>query len=231
LLRPYCFLLLLGFVSGCSVDAIRKEPPIALELPSLSSNVRYIPAEGGVHTVDLGSLLFRKVVTGVATPTIGITPVGLQALPGVEGWVNSWTYIGADAPNTQVFTHEQFFHGALGVLVGSDGLVKTSRPIVQVAGSKKGRRWAASGGPEFVKMNRRIETWALRYGGEREDGHRFLIVDFADDKEREVAQDFRVSNEDGRKGFSVKGVRVRILSYGGGRVTYTFSATSADDGP
>jgi hypothetical protein len=136
--------------------------------------------------------------------------------------MRSWTYTGNEAPGADILTHPAFYNGAIGVIVGPNTELLTRAPVIQVDGTKKGRRWFATGGPALIKMPYIDDSWALRYGGERDGGHRFLIVDYADDKEREIAQDFRISFEDAATGFSVKGVQIKVLSYGGGRIRYSF---------
>lgn len=227
LMRVATISLVLCVLAGCrTLQAVPVEPVRPLTFAPSETRIQFVPAANEIHSADLGSILLRKIVVVPAAPRLGIATINLQSFPGVDGWINTWTYTGADAPQAHVYTNSAFYNGDVGVIVDGRGQVATKHPLVQVDGLKKGRRWAVSGGPSFIVQAESITSWALRYGGEREDGHRFVIVDFVDDKEKDVVQDFRIPIEDGRQGFSVRGVTVRVLSYGGGRITYTFAAKS-----
>jgi hypothetical protein len=217
----------LSLLSACSVSAVRKNPPTPFIVPAVDTRVTFQPAPSATHEVDLGSLLFRRTLRTPGPVTLAAQPVGTdKGFPGIDGWIDSWTYTGADAPGAAILTHPLFYRGAIGVIVNDEGELQTRAPVIQVEGNKKGRRWYVTGGPAFLKVSYRVDSWALRYGGERDGGHRFMIVDYADDKEREVVQDFRVSFEDAKSGFSVKGVRVKVHSFGAGRIRYSFEPNS-----
>lgn len=225
LMRAGAISVVLCMIAGCrTLQAVPAEPARPLTFKPSQTTIRFVPVPNEVHSADLGSILLRKIVAVPTAPRLGIATVNLQSFPGVDGWMNTWTYTGADAPQAHVYTNSAFYKGHVGVIVDGRGQVATKHPLVQLDGVKKGRRWAVAGGPSFILQPEAITSWALRYGGEREDGHRFVIVDFVDDKEKDVVQDFRIPIEDGRQGFSVRGVTVRVLSYGGGRITYTFAA-------
>lgn len=217
--------LALVALAGCGhVTAVRIYParPVTFELAA--TEVAFSKAQNEVHSADLGSLLFRRIVTVPSKPELGIAADRrLALLPGIDGWMHAWTYTGKDAVDAKVYTHPSYHNGSIGVMVDHAGKVATNLPMIQVYGAKRGRRWPVLGGPMFANQPTQYDGWALRYGGQREDGHRFVVVDFVDDKEKDVVQDLRVSNEDSFKGFSVKGVTVRILSYDAGRITYMFN--------
>jgi len=214
--------------AGCrSLDAIPAETVSPLTIIPAETVTRFSPTPGDVHSVDLGSILFRKTTILPSSPRLGVGTVYLQPLPGIVGWSNTWTYTGRDAAGAKIYTNESFYNGSIGVILDDEGRIATKHPLVQVRGAKKGRRWALSGGPSFIVQPTSVTSWALRYGGEREDGHRFVIVEFVDDREKDVVQDFRIPLEDARQGFSVRGVKVRVLSHGGGRITYTFATNES----
>lgn len=227
-------LLMSGIVSfpGCA----RFEPtlmeraafPGLMDWPTQQSEVSLIPDPGPTYEVDLGSILVRMIVR-VPDTELAAHPKTSDDFPSADGWTRSWTYNGDDAPGAWIITHPAYYNGTIGVIIDRDGNAMTSRPVIQVVGgAKRGRRWPITGGPAFVRTVLRAESWALRYGGERSGAHRFTVVEFIDDHERDVIQDFRIPFDEAAKGFSVKGVVIKVQSYGFGKIRYSFRMSAPD---
>lgn len=209
-------------LSGCygNLEAVKKDAVLPLVTRAAEAKALFTKQQSTDLEIDVGGMLFQTQTVVLGRTMAGVRPMDLEAEFPTDGWTSSWTYMGADAPNTDIYTNPNFYDGDLGVIIDGAGRMLTAHPVIQIAGAKRGRRWAVSGGPVFFVTR----SWGLRYGGLRDNAHRLLIVDNPSDKEREIVQDFQIGQDEASHGFSVKGVRVRILSYEGGRIRYQFAS-------
>lgn len=139
-------------------------------------------------------------------------PPGLLPFPSRAAWSFTHLYNGDDGHEFPVYTSTAYYDGAIGVILDRDDNLATSKPLVQVAGSKRGRRWSIAGKGKFFEVPvELVEGWALRYGGRRGSDFLFEIVDAPNANVVQVVQAVQVSEVDFLRGFTVKGVLVTGL--------------------
>jgi hypothetical protein len=174
--------------------------------------------------VSLGDRLFwvRRYVRGARERVDALPPSGLLPFPVDASW--SKTQIFHDGNDSySVFTSPKYYDGDIGAILDSQDRLATRSPFVQVRGVKKGRRWAGQQGQRFfVLPDTLIEAWGLRYGGRRGDDYIFEVVDSPNPNVTQITQSLQIPVKDAFSGFTVRGVRVKLLSDSGdGVIRYT----------
>lgn len=179
--------------------------------------------EGG--TVSIGDRLFwvRRYISGAREVVAISAPTKLLPFPTGGTWSKTHTYDNEDGHGLPIYTSPQYYRGSIGVILDDEDRLATKWPIVQVRGSKSGRRWAlkADGG-FFVVPDTLIEQWGVRYGGRQGAAYLFDIIDSANPTITQVTQSLQISSEEFFSGFTVKGVFIRgVEDLGSGVIRYS----------
>lgn len=196
--------------SACAYSPNTTPLPRELKEPSLFSQLPQ-----GEQARSIGDELFvlRRYVTGAVEEVAVLAPPSLEPFPVRATWSCTHLYDGDDGHQLPVFTSAAYYHGAVGVILDHEDNLATSKPIVQVLGAKRGRRWSIAGGGKFFRVPvELVEAWALRYGGRKGVDFVFEIVDKPNSNVVQVVQALQVSEADFLRGFTVKGVLVTGLA-------------------
>lgn len=185
------------------LQRVLKEPSLFSQLPQ------------GEQTASIGDELFvlRRYVTGAVEEVALLAPPTLAPFPVRATWSRTHVYDGDDGHQLPVFTSEAYYNGAIGVILDNEDYLATRKPMVQVAGAKRGRRWSIAGHGKFFEVPvELVEAWALRYGGRKGADFAFEIVNKPDSNVVQVIQALQISEADFLRGFTVKGVLVTGLA-------------------
>lgn len=140
-------------------------------------------------------------------------PDSNNPFPDGRTWVGTHIYDDMKGEKYVVYTSPLFYKGSVGVILDKDAHLVTSKPLVQVAGRKTGRRWKINGkGQFFTPSIELIEAWGVRYGGKVGASYVFEILNKKNANVTEIIQSVQVTETDFLKGFTIKGVFVKGLS-------------------
>jgi hypothetical protein len=102
----------------------------------------------------------REVVTAIPPTT--------DKFPYDSIWTGTHKYDDGTSEELIVYTTPTYYDGGIGVILDKYGQLATGYPLVQVEGSKAGRRWRLNAtGKFFSRPSDNPVSWALRYGGQQ----------------------------------------------------------------
>lgn len=179
--------------------------------------------DGGTATIGDRLFWVGRYLSGAREiVAIGAPPQLLPFPPGCT-WAKTHTYDNEDGHGLSVYTCPQYYKGSIGVILDDEDKLATRRPIVQVRGSKSGRRWALNAsGKFFVVPDTLLEQWGVRYGGRQGEAFVFDITGTPNPTITQVTQSLQVTPAEFFSGFTVKGVFIKgIEDMGSGRIKYS----------
>jgi len=138
-----------------------------------------------------------------------IPPTGIK-FPRRATWSGSHNFNDGKSGDLIVYTTSEYYDGNIGVILDKDEQLATDRPLVQINGLKKGRRWKLNGSGKFFTIPKKnIDSWALRYGGNINNQYVFEIINKHESKSTEVLQAIYINEDRLRKGFVIRDVLIQ----------------------
>ncbi len=182
-------------------------------------------SDNGVFSATIGDELFiiNRKVTGKNNKVIVKAPTG-RPFPQAQKWSGTYKYNDGKSGDLYVFTTPDYYNGTIGVILDSNEKLATSKPLVQLEGSKMGRRWPLRASTDFFDIY--IDNWALRYGGMSDGKFIFEIINKFESSTTEVLQKIVVAKSDFYTGFNIRNVLIKgIEANKYGVIKYTLTDT------
>lgn len=209
------FLVVSILMCGCgSIDYIHKlDQPIEL-IRHGEVRTHYFDGEkDGVGSASIGDVVFvlQRFEFKDTAEVTAASPLGLQPFPRSASWSATHEF---ELPGAKgyVYTSKDYHQGNIGVLLDNNYVPATPRPVVQLAGKRKGRSWPLKSKANFFVTARVIEGWGIRYGGKQGSDYVFEIIDRLNANNSQVIQTLRILEDTFSKGVVVKGVHMKLLA-------------------
>lgn len=175
-------------------------------------NTEYLSATIGDELFVMNRFISNEEIIPFIPPTGNWFPVG-------STWSGTYKYNDGTSGDLIVYTTPDYYKGNIGVILDKNEHLATNRPLVQVEGSKTGRRWGLNGEGAFFRIpQKNIDSWALRYGGKNNSQYVFQIVNKHESKTTDVLQTIYITEEKFRAGFVIRNVLIKGANsneYGG----------------
>ncbi len=211
-------LLLVGSVlQGCSYTSYTTK--LSKPVERITTVERYQSSielkEGKVLSASIGDELFvmNRNIVGAVEVIQPLAPTG-QPFPQGAIWTGTHRYDDGNSGILTVYTTPRFYKGTIGVILDKNEILRTNHPLVQVEGAKTGRRWTMFGSRDFfVISNNNIDSWALRYGGKKDNSHVFEIVNKHQSDTTEILQTIHINDEKFYSGFIIRKVLIEGVNF------------------
>ena len=214
--RVLSILCLVIFVQGCTTTSYTTKLENPIERLVIKSD--YFSSIDQVNndylSASIGDELFvmNRFVAASKEVVISLPPTG-KKFPYDSIWTGSYKYNDGKSGNLIVYTTPQYYNGTIGVLLDEDDQLATEFPIVQVEGTREGRRWRLKATDKFFTIpSKNIDSWALRYGGHNDNKYIFEIVKKHESTSSDVLQTIYVNEDKYRKGFVIRSVLIQGIS-------------------
>lgn len=154
---------------------------------------------------------------------VNIVPPTGNKFPRSSIWRGTHKFNDGKSGDLIVYTTPDYYKGNIGVILDENEQLATSFPLVQLDGAKEGRRWKLNArGKFFTIPQKNIDSWALRYGGNKNGQYIFEIVNKYESQVSEILQTIYIDESKFRKGFVIRNVLIQGLGIGEfGVIQYT----------
>ncbi|RTR40189.1 hypothetical protein EKG38_05570 [Shewanella canadensis] len=210
------FLFSCLILQGCTYNSYttKLEEPIKRDVVSeqyLSSidlnDKKYLSA-----TIGDELFIMNRYITGKNEIITVNAPTG-KKFPQNSTWTGTYKYNDGKSGDLIVYTTPEYYKGTIGVVLDENENLITDKPLVQLEGTKKGRRWALNKtGKFFIITNDNIDNWALRYGGRNEGKYVFEIINKLESNTIDVLQTIYVTEKNFFNGFIIRNVLIKGIS-------------------
>lgn len=182
-------------------------------------------SNNGIFSTTIGDELFviHRYTTGKSNTVIAKAPTG-KPFPQNQEWLGTYKYNDGKSGDLYVFTTPEYYNGTIGVILDSNEKLVTKKPLVQLEGTKTGRRWALRSATNFFDFY--TDDWALRYGGMSDGRFVFEIVNKLESNTTDVLQKILVTNSNFYTGFNIRNVLIKGIEVDKyGVIKYTLTDT------
>jgi hypothetical protein len=201
--------VLLAVIQGCAYQSYttKLDRPILRISPEPRYESVFDVRPEGEEDASIGDELFRISRYQIArVENVMFNSPTSHSFPNSAAWKGTYVYNDGRS-HFFVYTAPGYHGGHIGVILDSNERLATREPLVQVEGSKKGRRWGLRGtGKFFAASNELIEQWGLRYGGMRDKNFVFHLFDKSDANVTEILQSIEITESGFLRGFTVRNV-------------------------
>ncbi|MCL1051925.1 hypothetical protein L2755_20195 [Shewanella abyssi] len=204
------------FMQGCATTSFTTKLENPIERKIIKSD--YFSSIDQVHndylSASIGDELFimNRFVASSKEVVISIPPTG-RKFPYDSIWSGTYKFNDGKSGDLIVYTTPQYYDGSIGVLLDDNDRLATEYPIVQVEGTRKGRRWKLTATDNFFTIpSENIDSWALRYGGNNDNKYIFEIVNKHESTSTDVLQTIYVNENKYRRGFVIRNVLIQGIS-------------------
>ncbi|GAA4345752.1 hypothetical protein [Kangiella taiwanensis] len=215
-MKSLLFCLLVMLSTGCSYKSYTSKVGKSTHVTGEEKLVTIAtsPENNIVTSASLGELMFTVEKRGKGGEIfITHSPSTDLGFPNTNKWQHTHNYNDGVSGTLKVYSHPDFYHGNIGVILNRNGTTYSEKPLVQLSGVKEGRRWQVSGSGNFFKAaNILLESWGLRYGGENDGVYVFEILDRRDANVTQVIQRLEITSDKFLEGLFVRGVMLKGLA-------------------
>jgi hypothetical protein len=210
------FVAFLLAIQGCiyTSHTTKLDVPIIRVPPEVEYRSSLKDAPGDEISVSIGEDLFRidRYGTGFKEYVGAIAPTGRKFPDDTAGWKGTHVYNDGASGDLIVFTTPRYYNSGIGIILDSEERTATNAPVVQLTGSKKGRRWKMAEGREFFAVTTELyANWGMRYGGLKDNNYIFELYNKNDANVIEIIQSIQVTEGEFIAGFTVRDVFVQGL--------------------
>ncbi len=211
-----CFLLLL--VTGCaskSKSITRLTPPLPRNVDVKKITTEFSMKANEAHQISIGEELFRITRSSVAPEeSVDFHAPGWNKFPSEAIWTGTHTFHDKALGDLIVYTTRAYRKGSIGIILDLDGYPVTKKPLIQVGGMKRGRRWGIQGTGRFLNpIYTFYESWGVRYGGLVDNFYLFEIVDKNEANISEIIQTIKIAPNVFLDGFIIRKVLIKGLEH------------------
>jgi len=211
------FLVFCFFLQGCSYVSYttKLENPIERLTVEEKYQSSLKNKEGVALSASIGDELFvmNRNIVGAIEVVRSVAPTG-HPFPQGAIWRGTHKFNDGESGDFTVYTTASYYNGSIGVILDQNERLRTTFPLVQVEGTKKGRRWIVNGSRSFFAISKEnIDSWALRYGGKKENIHVFEIINKHQSDTSEILQTIHIDDQKFFNGFIIRKVFIKGLNY------------------
>ncbi len=215
--------LVLAVLTGCTfpVHTTKIDSPIIKPVftPQINESFHSIMSiDNKEHITSIGDDLFvvSRYIEIIETYEVieHKSPTKLK-FPDNEKWTANYAYNDGNSGELYVYTTPAYHQAQIGVILDSNLVVSTDKPLVQVTGLKEGRRWTLNDKSRFFKIKDKStknyieKSWGLRFGGFDSGYYIFEIVNRSESTVSEILQTIKITRKDFLSGFVVRNIFIK----------------------
>lgn len=176
MLRLVSILIISVIIQGCTHPSYTTSLDRPFERTAIHSDYfTSIDSDSGTKlSASVGDELFvmNRFITA-SNDVVTIIPPTTIPFPYSVIWSGTHKFNDGTSDDLIVYTTPTYYNGTIGVILDENEQLATDFPLVQVEGSKAGRRWKLGVDKNFFSTpQKNIDSWALRYGGNNNNRYR-----------------------------------------------------------
>ncbi|MGF1764035.1 hypothetical protein [Aliivibrio kagoshimensis] len=163
-MKKLVLLLPIMLIQGCVYNSYTTKLNEPVQRENISSYIllKNTNPNDEILSATIGEELFvinRKTI-GKSNAVIVKAPTG-RDFPQDQVWSGTYKYNDGESGDLYVYTTPTYYKGTIGVILDDNQQLTTKKPLVQLEGSKVGRRWSLRSATDFFAIY--ADNWALRY--------------------------------------------------------------------